>query len=363
MYRVLVAQTAAHQFPISAVKFHKDNCLISASADGNIRVWKIDIKGEISLRSELQKPCAGFGLGVVSLAVRPRIDGCVAAATIESCINLYNLDETESGEVVKDAFRYRKISALKTSPGIIRDVVFHPSKKNLLITSNDSGQGVVCSIDSQFDEQSVTLNSSSTSEHNDNANIITVFQSLDKSKAPAVAVSPDGTFVCLGHVSGVVEAFRFASNDGETAEATIESFSPCFSHNLARAIRCIDISSDSTLTIVGCADGRIYLFDMSTTGGGELIHVFSGHSAPIIKVAASPPGQFITSADASGRVRVWDLKAMECVHQWNLGQQDDQKQFTAVLALGYNEDGTQLAIGSADGTLRVCLVTVPTPRT
>ena len=68
---------------------------------------------------------------------------------------------------------------------------------------------------------------------------------------------------------------------------------------------------------------------------------------------------FTLAGDSLGCVRVWDLKSLECQHQWELARDKRNELSRSVLSLSYAADGTKLAAVDAAGGLHACLVAVP----
>lgn len=151
------------------------------------------------------------------------------------------------------------------------------------------------------------------------------------SKVSTLDLSPDGRLVATGSESGDVEIWetgtsrRVAALRGHTYSVTAVAF-----------------SSDGNIVVTGDTDGNAKLWDLTTRSErGDY-----GQPGFINHVAISPDGQWLASASAEKRVRVWNLKDANVIH--------DLRSFKrAPSALGFSPDGATLAVVSADKTLRL----------
>jgi len=73
--------------------------------------------------------------------------------------------------------------------------------------------------------------------------------------------------------------------------------------------------SNTQITISGCMDNNIYLFDTIT---GEKLGVLEGHTKGVVSLClASGPGgeNWLASGSWDGTARLWDLQTHQCIHQ------------------------------------------------
>ncbi len=82
-----------------------------------------------------------------------------------------------------------------------------------------------------------------------------------------------------------------------------------------------------------------------TPGGIEVV-VGTGHTAPLVSVAASADGRYALSSSIDETVRLWDTAAGQEIRSIP----NASVTFTAALALGFSADGARALIGYAEGT-------------
>jgi WD40 repeat protein len=99
------------------------------------------------------------------------------------------------------------------------------------------------------------------------------------------------------------------------------------------------------LLAVGCPDCRIRLYEVKTR---EALPPLEGHIAPVRDVAFSPDGRWLASCgdDGDHTVRIWDTKTRKQVQVFDGGTR-------CVYTVAWNRQGTMLAAGSIDGSVRL----------
>jgi WD40 repeat protein len=146
-------------------------------------------------------------------------------------------------------------------------------------------------------------------------------------------------------------------------------------------VACLAVSRDSNLVAVGGADHKIRLYRV---GDGSAVTVLEGHTAAIASVAFSPDGQRLLSTSADHSARWWDIQRGAELQRYTqprparggvvypdgrtvaVAAADGHVRMLPVAALGalaghegavhcvaYNNNGSHLASGGADKTVRL----------
>ena len=97
------------------------------------------------------------------------------------------------------------------------------------------------------------------------------------------------------------------------------------------------VNPDGTLLAAGSGIG-VWLYDTATM---EPITLLEGHTAPVMNVAWSPDGRFLTSAGQDLQVKIWDIEAGREIRTLE-GHQD------MVTTVAWSSDGRFLASGGFD---------------
>jgi WD40 repeat protein len=148
----------------------------------------------------------------------------------------------------------------------------------------------------------------------------------------AVAWSPDGTRLATGSNDRTVRIWDAVT--GET-QATLEGH--------IGAVRSVAWSPDGTRLATASNDGTVRIWDAAT---GETAATFEAHSDWVNAVAWSPDGTRLATGSDDGTVRIWDAVTGE-------PQARLEGHSGGVRSLAWSPDGTRLATASNDRTVRI----------
>jgi len=101
-------------------------------------------------------------------------------------------------------------------------------------------------------------------------------------------------------------------------------------------------SPDGSRIVTGDTNGNLTIWDLIT---GEIIRTLTGHTKRINAVAWNINDQ-IASSSIDGTVRVWDAATGREIRRYT-------RPPIINTAIAWNPEGTRLAFGSTDGTIRI----------
>jgi WD40 repeat protein len=228
----------------------------------------------------------------------------------------------------------RPLEGTFTVPGgkPVYSVAFTPDGKTLA-TESDSGS------------DSGTVRRWNTASGQQTGKTITVPGSIPDF---SVAFTPDGKTLATSSDSGTVRLWDTASGQQTGKTITVPGGSPVDSMAFTR---------NGTTLATSSGDGTIQLWNTASGQQTGAITVSSG--IPVYSVAFTPDGTTLATGSADGTVRLWD---------WDIasGQQtgktitvpdsspvDPVHPVHPVESMAFTPDGTTLATGSVDGTVRL----------
>lgn len=105
----------------------------------------------------------------------------------------------------------------------------------------------------------------------------------------------------------------------------------------------ISLSIHGTFLLAGCADNKVYVYDLKS---GEQMRCFRDHSGFCIAVLCCPDGEHIVSGDIRGEIKLWNLQTGE-------EKLTFRGHSSTISSLSLSPDGTRLVSGSYDRTVKM----------
>ena len=122
------------------------------------------------------------------------------------------------------------------------------------------------------------------------------------------------------------------------------------SHEQQESVLAIGFSPDGQRVTSVDSDGRVFVWDVRTRPGAQLIHHFATHPTRFGLVAFSGDGQTVAVGQRDGAVQLWNLTTGEAGLVLT-GATD------SIVAVAFSRDGQTLVTGGKEGQL--CLWTLP----
>ena len=279
-----------HEGPVSGVVFSPDGRTLASSsvAEGPIRLWDTTQRRGIGSLD-------GHTSGVLSLAFSP--DGkTMASAGVDSTVRLWN---TASSQVV---------STLRgQGTALLISVAYSPDGKTLATGAEDGAVRLWDAV---------------------NKNVTAILRG-HMTSVSAVAFAPDGRSLVSGGLDGAVKVWDLvpAANPnilpGPKGTFTSVTFSP----------------DGQSLAVTDSLEQAVTLWDLASR---KPAGVLKGHSKPVFCANFSPDGQILASADFGGTIRLWDIRAKQCLA-------DLQTNFNGgIWSTAFSPDGKLLAVGAGE---------------
>lgn len=157
--------------------------------------------------------------------------------------------------------------------------------------------------------------------------------------AMSVNYSTDGTKIASGSITGAVTIFDLTTGANGSILHSLSD-----AHKMPVRSLCFSPDAKSNVLFTGSDDGTVKMFDSRSAGH---VGTITGHASWVLSVACSPDGTHLASGSSDKTVKIWDLRQRECRYtSVGPGSHDGQ-----VWSVAYNHDGTKVASVSDDKKL------------
>ncbi|KAJ9077545.1 60S ribosomal subunit assembly or modification protein [Entomophthora muscae] len=152
----------------------------------------------------------------------------------------------------------------------------------------------------------------------------------------AVGFSADGKLAASGGMDGKIQVFN-----ASTGALVICLEGP-------DEVTWLQWHPKGPVLLVGAADSSIWMFQLPS---GQVMNVFSGHSAAVTCGAFTPDGKHIVTGSEDATLILWDPKSARAL--WRLTGADARFHQSAITNLAISDDSTLILSGSVDATAKL----------
>ncbi len=328
-----LGELAGHSESITHLAFSPDGALLASASVDSARLWQVERQQEIALLTD--QPDEHGNLRWAANGERLLLTNLQ-----ESTVQVWNASGSE--QFVLTGMEYG-----------VYDAIWSPDNALLITTSGDGtvrlwgglvGRQLRLLPTFEFDSVPVRLNWLADSNELlmvlDNGVLAVVdpegrqvsARSVEHTAVSgAVAFSPDGSRLALGHSDGSVRIYQAGNEE------------PVVLDGHAYGVTAVSWSPDGAALASAGGDGTVRLWDVEQQA--EQLQ-WQHPDGEVSVLAWSPTEPAIAIADFAGHFWLWDVEANEI-------RADEQIHNDAVSSLAWSPDGTELASSGWDGVARV----------
>lgn len=160
----------------------------------------------------------------------------------------------------------------------------------------------------------------------------------DDSPTRALAFSPNGRLLATAPSYGGLRVWD------------VRSGRHFFFHQDFPEIRAMTFIPGTAILCIGCANTNVYRYDFVTDMD---LPALKGHTGPISSLAVSPDGTMLASGSWDRTVRIWDLKTGECKQVIEAHKIPEGSHAIAVTALAFSASNKLVASGGGDNMMYI----------
>jgi WD40 repeat protein len=331
---------AGHSREIRSVAFSPNGThIVTASADQTAKVWRVTPSREF--------------LTLVNGPVIRFIEGTELAYSSDGArLATASSDRTPK---VWDATSGTLLFSLIGHTDIVTNIAYSTDGTRIATASND---GTAKIWDGEAGKELLTLIGhkdwvSSVAFNSDGSRLAT--GSFDKTAKIWDAQTGKEVLTLAGHKDWILSVafspddtrLATASADGTAIVWDVITGKELFTLNHASLVQQVVFSPDGTCLATASFDGTAKVWDANT---GKELFTLSGHSGTLFDVRFSRDGRYLATVSVDKTAKIWDA---------NTGKELLTLYAPASLTgVDFSPDGSQLAVGSSDGTTRIYLLRI-----